>query len=79
MNIREIGPHILLAPPRIWEKICSDIQVKIQEAAWIKRNIYPTFLPVGYRMADFILEKKNPPSLAVAEPDCLFDALSFAK
>jgi long-chain acyl-CoA synthetase len=60
-NIREIGPHILLAPPRIWEKICSDIQVKIQEATWIKRFIYQKFLPVGYRMADFILAKKDPP------------------
>ena len=60
-NIREIGPHILLAPPRIWEKICSDIQVKIQEAVWIKRFIYHKFLPVGYRMADFILAKKDPP------------------
>ncbi len=60
-NIREIGPHILLAPPRIWEKICSDIQVKIQEAVWIKRFIYHKLLPVGYRMADCILSKKNPP------------------
>jgi long-chain acyl-CoA synthetase len=60
-NIREIGPHILLAPPRIWEKICSDIQVKTQEAVWIKKFIYRKFLPVGYRMADFILAKKNPP------------------
>jgi len=60
-NIREIGPHILLAPPRIWEKICSDIQVKIQEAVWVKRFIYQKFLPVGYRMADFILAKKDPP------------------
>jgi long-chain acyl-CoA synthetase len=62
VNIREIGPHILLAPPRIWEKICSDIQVKIQEAVWIKRKIYATFLPVGYRMADFVLEKKKAPA-----------------
>jgi len=60
-NIREIGPHILLAPPRIWEKICSDIQVKIQEAVWIKRLVYQKFLPVGYRMADFTLGKKDPP------------------
>ena len=59
-NIREIGPHILLAPPRIWEKICSDIQVKIQEAVWIKRYVYQTFLPVGYRMADDTLEKRKP-------------------
>jgi long-chain acyl-CoA synthetase len=60
-NIREIGPHILLAPPRIWEKICSDIQVKIQEAVWVKRFVYQKFLPVGYRMADYILDKKSPP------------------
>ncbi len=59
-NIREIGPHILLAPPRIWEKICSDIQVKIQEAAWIKRYVYKIFLPVGYRLADDTLEKRKP-------------------
>ncbi len=59
-NIREIGPHILLAPPRIWEKICSDIQVKIQEAVWIKRYVYKFFLPVGYRMADDTLEKRKP-------------------
>ena len=59
-NIREIGPHILLAPPRIWEKICSDIQVKIQEAVWIKRYVYKTFMPVGYRMADDTLEKRKP-------------------
>ncbi len=59
-NIREIGPHILLAPPRIWEKICSDIQVKIQEAVWIKRFVYQTFLPIGYRMADDTLAKRKP-------------------
>ncbi|HDZ89280.1 MAG: AMP-binding protein [Deltaproteobacteria bacterium] len=59
-NIREIGPHIMLAPPRIWERMCSDIQVKIQDAAWIKRFFYDLFLPVGYRMADFNLRKKRP-------------------
>jgi len=60
-NIREIGPHIMLAPPRIWERMCSDIQVKIQDAVWIKRISYRMFLPVGYRLADFKLKKKRPP------------------
>lgn len=59
-NIREIGPHILLAPPRIWEKMCSDIQVKVQDSGWVKRKAYRIFLSVGYRMADFKLEKKEP-------------------
>ncbi|MGM0426227.1 MAG: AMP-dependent synthetase/ligase [Thermodesulfobacteriota bacterium] len=60
-NIREIGPHIMLAPPRIWERMCSDIQVKIQDASWIKRFVYNLFQPVGYKMADFKLNKKRPP------------------
>lgn len=60
-NIREIGPHILLAPPRIWERMCSDIQVKIQDAAWIKRMAYNIFLKVGYRISDYKLQKKELP------------------
>ncbi|MGD8228116.1 MAG: AMP-binding protein [Desulfobacteraceae bacterium] len=60
-NIREIGPHILLAPPRIWEKMCSEIQVKIEDSVWIKKLAYRLFLSVGYKIADFKLEKKEPP------------------
>lgn len=59
-NIREIGPHIMLAPPRIWEKMCSEIQVKIQDAVWIKRLAYRIILPVGYKIADFKLQKGEP-------------------
>jgi long-chain acyl-CoA synthetase len=60
-NIREIGPNIMLAPPRIWEKMCSDIQVKIQDAAWIKRCVYQIVLKIGYRVTDYKLKKKIPP------------------
>ena len=59
-NIREIGPNIMLAPPRIWERMCSDIQVKIQDAAWIKRLTYNIFLKVGYKISDSKLQKKEP-------------------
>jgi long-chain acyl-CoA synthetase len=60
-NMREIGPELMLAPPRIWEKMCSDIQVKIQDAAWIKRIVYRSFLTVGYQVTNFKLSKKTPP------------------
>ena len=60
-NIREIGPNIMLAPPRIWERMCSDIQVKIQDAAWIKRLTYNIFLKVGYKISDYKLQKKELP------------------
>ncbi|MBU1740668.1 MAG: AMP-binding protein [Proteobacteria bacterium] len=59
-NIREIGPHIMFAPPRIWEKMCSDVQVRIQDAFIFKRWFYKWFMPVGYRMAEAKLAKKRP-------------------
>lgn len=59
-DIRDVGPHLLLAPPRYWEKMCSDIQVKIQDAAWIKRWMYKGCMPLGYRLADLRLQNKKP-------------------
>jgi len=59
-NIREVGPQILFAPPRFWEKICSDIQVRIQDAVWIKRFFYNLCMPVGYRAAEVRLANKRP-------------------
>ncbi|MBI5606099.1 MAG: AMP-binding protein [Deltaproteobacteria bacterium] len=60
-DIRDIGPHLLLAPPRHWEKMCSDIQVRIQDAAWIKRWIYNGCMPAGYHLADLKLQNKKTP------------------
>ncbi|MDQ1240652.1 MAG: long-chain acyl-CoA synthetase, partial [Thermodesulfobacteriota bacterium] len=59
-NIREIGPNILFAPPRFWERMCSDIQVKIQDAMWIKRLFYKLVMPIGYRVAEMRLTGKDP-------------------
>jgi long-chain acyl-CoA synthetase len=58
-NIREIGPNILFAPPRFWEKICSDVQVQIQDAVWIKRLFYKMCMPLGYKLADMKLGKNG--------------------
>jgi long-chain acyl-CoA synthetase len=46
-NIREIGPSILVAPPRIWEKMCSEVQVKMLDADWLKRTVYEIGLKIG--------------------------------
>ena len=78
-NIREVGPNILFAPPRFWEKICSDIQVKIQDAVWIKRLFYKLCMPVGFRMAECRLANRKP-SLALklsyrASYLCMFRSL----
>jgi long-chain acyl-CoA synthetase len=50
-NIREIAPHFLIAPPRIWENLVSLVQVKMEDASFVKRRLYTLFMPHGYEVA----------------------------
>ena len=59
-NIREIGPHVLFSPPRVWENLAATVQVKIMDASWMKQFLYNRFLPVGYEWADLKFQKKQP-------------------
>jgi long-chain acyl-CoA synthetase len=51
-NIREIGPRMMLAAPRIWENLLSTVQVKMQDASRVKRTIYEWAMGIGYAVAD---------------------------
>lgn len=51
-NLREIGPHVMFSPPRIWEDMVTRVQVRIQDAGWLKRKLWEVFQPVGLRVAD---------------------------
>ncbi|MFM1652364.1 AMP-dependent synthetase/ligase [Brevibacillus sp. B_LB10_24] len=50
-DLREIGPDLIFCPPRIWEDITSRIQLRIQGAGWLRRNLYEWFRPYGEAMA----------------------------
>jgi len=62
-DIREIGPNVMFAPPRIWEGLHSTVQVKIMDTTPLKRFIYERLMPVGYKVADLRLEKSGVPAL----------------
>jgi long-chain acyl-CoA synthetase len=51
-NVREIGPHVMFAPPRIWENMVSSVQVRIMDTTPFKRFMYERLMPVGQRVAD---------------------------
>jgi len=61
-NIREIGPHVMFAPPRIWENLTSTVQVKIMDTTPFKRFMYERWMPVGRRVADLRFQKKPIPA-----------------
>jgi long-chain acyl-CoA synthetase len=59
-NVREIGPHVMFSPPRVWENMAAMVQVKIMDASPFKRFVYNKCLPIGYHWADLKFQKKTP-------------------
>jgi long-chain acyl-CoA synthetase len=47
---REIGPTCIFAPPRIWENILTQIMIKMEDSAWIKRKGFDYFMRVAKRV-----------------------------
>jgi long-chain acyl-CoA synthetase len=67
-NIREIGPHVMFAPPRVWENIVSTVQVRIMDTTPFKRFMYERLMPIGYRVADLrFAGKRVPPTWRLLE------------
>lgn len=50
-DLREIAPDVMFSPPRIWESMLSDVQVRVDEAGWLKRHVFGWAYEVGDRMA----------------------------
>ena len=61
-DFREIGPTMTFAPPRIWENILSQAQVRIEDANWLQRTLTKFFLPRGMLKAKLELEAKPVPA-----------------
>src|SRR5881392_1297956 len=48
-DLRELGPTLILAPPRIWENMLTSVQVKAADAPWLKRTIFARFRAAAER------------------------------
>jgi long-chain acyl-CoA synthetase len=60
-NVREVGPHVMFAPPRLYEQFTRTVQVKYLDATWLKRKIYELSMRIGYATAERKFEKKGVP------------------
>jgi len=61
-DIREIGPNVMFAPPRVWESLTSTVQVKIMDTTPFKRFMYERCMPIGEKIADLRFAKKPVPA-----------------
>jgi len=60
-DLAEISPTAFLNVPRIWEKMHSNIMIKLQDAFWLKRWIFNRSIPIGERVARFRWKGKGVP------------------
>ena len=60
-NIREIGPHVMFAPPRLYEGMTRSVQVRHIDSSWLKRTVYRFATKVGYRVADMEFQRRQVP------------------
>ncbi len=50
-NLREVSPTVLAGVPRVWEKLSSVVELRMQDSTWLKRKCYGWALGVGRRHA----------------------------
>ncbi len=59
-DLREIGPNVMFSPPRIWESMLSEVQVRIDEAGWLKRATFGLGYAVGDKVAGRRVKGQGP-------------------
>jgi long-chain acyl-CoA synthetase len=59
-DLREIAPSIIVYPSRLWERLNTEIRVRISDSSLIKRTAFNLFSPVGYKFADMTVQQKKP-------------------
>ena len=57
-DLREIGPQTLLAPPRVYQSLMSNFNIRIEGASWFKRKVYQVFRKYGDKKAQAKIEGK---------------------
>ncbi|MFH2220457.1 MAG: AMP-binding protein [Pseudomonadota bacterium] len=60
-NMIEISPTVGHGVPRIWEKYCSAIIIKMSDATWFKRLVFNSALKIGQKRASLRMNFKKVP------------------
>ncbi|MGD0433690.1 MAG: AMP-binding protein [Acetobacteraceae bacterium] len=60
-NPREIGPTYYFSSPRVLEAFLTHITVRMEDAGWMKRWTYRTFIEIARRHGKAILDRRDVP------------------
>lgn len=60
-DLSEISPTAFLNVPRIWEKMHSNVMIKVQDSIFFKRWIFSAMFPIGMKVSELKLKKRPIP------------------
>jgi long-chain acyl-CoA synthetase len=55
-DMREIGPTYYFAPPRVLEGLLTQVTIRMEDAGWVKRNMFQYFMGLARRVGSRILD-----------------------
>jgi long-chain acyl-CoA synthetase len=58
-NLQEIQPTFFLGVPRVWEKFMAGVEIRMQDASWLKRANHRFWMARGKRLADKRLARRG--------------------
>ena len=50
-DLREVQPTFFLGVPRVWEKLMATVEIRMEDAGWLKRANYRFWMARGARLA----------------------------
>ncbi len=61
IDLREIGPTYYFGPPRVFENLLTQVMIRMDDAAAIKRSMFHYFMGVARRCGTQLMEGKSVP------------------
>ena len=58
-DLREIGPTYYFAPPRVFENLLTQVMIRMEDAAPIKRRVFRHFMAVAKRCGGAIMDGRG--------------------
>ncbi|MEI8401218.1 MAG: AMP-binding protein [Alcaligenaceae bacterium] len=61
IDMRDIGPTYYFAPPRVLEGLLTQVTIRMEDAGWVKRNMYAWAMQIARRVGAQVLDHKPVP------------------
>jgi long-chain acyl-CoA synthetase len=60
-DLKEIGPTFFFAPPRVFEQMLTRVMIRMDDAGFVKRRLFHSFIGIARRYGESILNRRPTP------------------